>query len=192
MGTVREFILIPIYHTIVTSFILTSHTVVDQFLHSNLNTRSDEYSGSVENRCKFPLELTEALADAIGASNVGIRLEPAGLYQQTRGDKRVETWSYLCNELARRYRGDERLSYVHFIEPRFDRIDSDAEKKVFYKSWNLSKVSNAPFRDIMKDTPCFSCGDWDETTCTQAVDSGDYDAVVFARLFVSNPDLPER
>ncbi|KAH9902336.1 hypothetical protein F4778DRAFT_791288 [Xylariomycetidae sp. FL2044] len=168
--------------------------LLDQFLHSNINSRTDEYGESPEKRCKFPLELTAALAGAIGASNIGLRMEPTGLYQHTRGAERVETWSYLCKNLAETYQGENKLSYVHFIEPRFDRIDSDAEKEGFYRSWSLPTVSNEPFRDILRknDIPCISCGGWDDKNAAEAVDSGKWDAVAIARWFVSNPDLPDR
>ncbi|KAI1868736.1 uncharacterized protein JN550_006311 [Neoarthrinium moseri] len=167
--------------------------LLDQFLHSNINTRTDEYGGSAEKRCKFVLELTAALAAAIGASNVAIRMEPTGLYQHTRGGERVETWSYLCQKLADTYQGDKKLSYVHFIEPRFDRIDSEAEKDNFYKSWSLPIVSNEPFRKIISDKgiPTFSCGGWDDKNSADAIEKG-WDGVVFAKWFTSNPDLPDR
>ncbi|KAI0176925.1 NADH:flavin oxidoreductase/NADH oxidase [Pestalotiopsis sp. NC0098] len=166
--------------------------LLDQFLHSNINTRTDEYGGSQENRSRFVLELTAALTEAIGASNVGIRMEPTGLYQHTRGAERVETWSYLCQQLAETY-SDDKLSYAHFIEPRFDRIDSEAEKAGFYKSWSLPEVSNEPFRKILADKgiPVISAGGWDDKNAAEALKKG-YDGVVFAKWFTSNPDLPER
>ncbi|KAH8201749.1 hypothetical protein TruAng_004101 [Truncatella angustata] len=167
--------------------------LLDQFLHSNINTRTDEYGGSPERRSKFVLELITALADAIGASNIGIRLEPTGLYQHTRGIERVETWSYLCRQIADTYQGDKKLSYVHFIEPRFDRIGSENEKDGFYQSWSLPEVSNEPFRKILANNsiPVFSCGGWDDKNAGEASEKG-WDGVVFAKWFTSNPDLPER
>ncbi|KAF2094097.1 FMN-linked oxidoreductase [Rhizodiscina lignyota] len=160
----------------------------DQFLHSNINTRSDDYGGSPEKRCKFVIDLVDALASAIGAANVGVRLEPCGLYNHTRGTERVETWSFLCQQLKKAHR----LSYVHFIEPRFDRIESEKEKEGFYKSWSLPEVGNSYFRKIMGDTPCISCGGWDDKNVFQAMEDGLYDGFVFAKWFTSNPDLPER
>lgn len=167
--------------------------MLDQFLHSNINTRTDEYGGSPEKRCRFPLELTAAVSDAIGASNVGVRMEPTGLYQHTRGAERVETWSYLCQQLADTYQGGKMLSYVHLIEPRFDRIDAEAEKELFYQSWSLPNVSNEPFRKILADKgiPVLSCGGWDDKNAAEALEKG-WDGVVFAKWFASNPDLPER
>ncbi|TDZ33770.1 Flavin oxidoreductase hxnT [Colletotrichum spinosum] len=165
--------------------------LLDQFLHSNINKRTDAYGGSPERRAKFPLDVVAAIAKAIGPSNVAIRLEPAGLYNHTRGAERVETWTYLCSQLNGTYVGEKRLSYVHFIEPRSDRIDSDAEREGFYRSWGLPVVSNAPFRAIFSEIPTFTCGGWGGENCHTALDRG-WDAVVFAKWFTSNPDLPAR
>ncbi|KAF6824770.1 NADH:flavin oxidoreductase NADH oxidase [Colletotrichum musicola] len=144
--------------------------LLDQFLHSNINNRPDGYGGSPENRTKFPLEVVGAVAGAIGPSNVAIRLEPTGSYNHARGAERVETWSYLCSQLGQIYAGKDRLSYVHFIEPRFDRINKEAERA---------------------STACFSCGGWDGDNFGRALEQG-WDAVVFAKWFTSNPDLPAR
>jgi 2,4-dienoyl-CoA reductase-like NADH-dependent reductase (Old Yellow Enzyme family) len=162
--------------------------VPDQFLHSNINTRTDRYGGTIEKRCKFLLDLVAALSSAVGDANIGVRLEPCGLYNHTRGSKRVETWTFLCSELKKAHR----LSYVHFIEPRFDRIDSEEEHDGFYASWSLPKVSNEVFKKAMGDTPCISAGGWDDRNCLDPVDNDMYDALAFAKWFASTPDLPER
>lgn len=96
----------------------------EQFLSSNINTRTDDYGGTPEKRCRFVLEVMEALAAAIGEDKVAIRLTPFGLYNQARGMQRLETWGYLCKELKKRLR----LSYVHFIEPRYEQVHSVEEK----------------------------------------------------------------
>lgn len=153
--------------------------------------RTDAYGGSPSARTKFVLDLVAAISAAIGPSNVAIRLEPAGLYQGTYGAERVETWSYLAQQLAATYRGNDKLSYVHFIEPRFDRIEAESER--FDKTWSLPSVSNEPFRAILEDAgiPCFSCGGWNGDNAADALREK-WDGVVFAKWFVSNPDLPER
>ena len=96
----------------------------EQFLSSNINTRTDDYGGTPEKRCRFVLELMDALVSAIGEDKLGIRLTPFGLFNQARGMQRMETWGYLCKELNRKHR----LSYVHFLEPRYEQIHSLAEK----------------------------------------------------------------
>jgi 2,4-dienoyl-CoA reductase-like NADH-dependent reductase (Old Yellow Enzyme family) len=96
----------------------------EQFLSSNINTRTDEYGGSPEKRCRFVLEVMEALKEAVGEDRLAIRLTPFGLYNQARGMQRLETWGHLCRELKKRMR----LSYVHFIEPRYEQVHSLEEK----------------------------------------------------------------
>lgn len=86
----------------------------EQFLSSNINKRTDEYGGSPEKRCRFVLELMGELAGKIGEENLAIRLTPFGLFNQARGEERVETWTYLCRELKGGLPG---LSYVSFVEP---------------------------------------------------------------------------
>lgn len=96
----------------------------EQFLSSNINVRTDAYGGSPEKRCQFVIELMEALKGAIGEDKLAIRLSPFGLYNDARGEQRVETWSHLCKELKKRMQ----LSYVHFIEPRYEQVFSFEEK----------------------------------------------------------------
>jgi 2,4-dienoyl-CoA reductase-like NADH-dependent reductase (Old Yellow Enzyme family) len=96
----------------------------EQFLSSNINKRTDDYGGSPEKRCKFVIELMDALAEAIGEDNLAIRLTPFGLYNQTRGIQRMETWGHLCRELKKKHS----LSYVHFLEPRYEQVHSLEEK----------------------------------------------------------------
>lgn len=86
----------------------------EQFLSSNINKRTDEYGGTPEKRCRFVLELMDELANTIGEENLSIRLSPFGLFNQTRGEQRLETWTYLCEQLKQTH---PTLSYVSFIEP---------------------------------------------------------------------------
>lgn len=97
----------------------------EQFLSSNINVRTDDYGGSPEKRCKFVLEVMDALVQAVGEDKVAIRLTPFGLYNQARGMQRLETWGFLCKELKRKHN----LSYVHFIEPRYEQVHSLEEKE---------------------------------------------------------------
>lgn len=148
-----------------------------------------------------------ALVDAVGESNVGIRLEPCGMYNQTHGMERVETWSYLCRELKRVHK----LSYVHFIEPRKDLVAalegksentaavSEEDKETFWRGWSLPKIELGVFREIFRgkeneddSTPVFSAGGWDDKNIWEVLEEGRYDALVFARWFLSTPDLVER
>ncbi|KAI1028455.1 hypothetical protein LB503_002204 [Fusarium chuoi] len=163
--------------------------LVEQFLSSNINKRTDHYGGSEEKRCNFALELMEELAKAIGQENLAIRLTPFGLFNQARGDKRVETWSHLCRELKSRL---PKLSYVSFVEPRYEQIFSEEEKQKFLGSWGLPTVDLSLFRSIFGDTPFFSAGGFNDVNSWGVLDSGKYDGLLYGRYFISNPDLVER
>ncbi|KAG5753438.1 hypothetical protein H9Q70_003942 [Fusarium xylarioides] len=163
--------------------------LVEQFLSSNINKRTDHYGGSEEKRCNFALELMEELAKATGQENLAIRLTPFGLFNQARGEKRVETWSHLCRELKSRL---PKLSYVSFVEPRYEQIFSETEKQKFLGSWGLPTVDLSLFRSIFGDTPFFSAGGFNDVSSWGVVESGKYDGLLYGRYFISNPDLVER
>lgn len=86
----------------------------EQFLSSNVNKRDDDYGGTPEKRCRFVVELMEALAATVGQEKVALRLSPFGLFNQSRGSQRMETWSYLCKDLKAKI---PHMSYMSFIEP---------------------------------------------------------------------------
>lgn len=86
----------------------------EQFLSSNINKRQDAYGGTLEKRCQFVFELMEQVAKTIGEHNLAIRLSPFGMFNQARGEQRVETWTHLCEGLKKTLPS---LSYVSFIEP---------------------------------------------------------------------------
>jgi len=163
----------------------------EQFLSSNINKRTDEYGGSPEKRCRFVIELMNSLANAIGQENCAIRLSPFGLFNQARGEQRIRTWSYLCEQLKENV---PNMSYISLIEPRYEQIHSCAEKDKFLSSWGLdpSTINLKFLRKIMGDTPFLSAGGWNDTNCSEAIESGDYDALLIGRYFTSNPDLVER
>lgn len=88
--------------------------LIEQFLASNINKRTDAYGGDYEKRCAFALELMDELSRAIGEENVAIRLTPFGLFNQMRSEQRLETWQTLCKKLKEAH---PKLSYVSFVEP---------------------------------------------------------------------------
>ena len=79
-----------------------SRYLFDQFHHTNVNKRTDEYGGSIENRCRFTLETVDKICAAVGAGRFGVRLSPYGLFNEVNGETRMEQWTYLCTELDKR------------------------------------------------------------------------------------------
>ncbi|WVR08415.1 hypothetical protein IAU60_005470 [Kwoniella sp. DSM 27419] len=160
----------------------------DQFHHSNINTRTDAYGGSIANRCRFTLETVDKLCAAIGPGRLGVRLSPYGLFNQAEGEDRLEQWTYLCEKLS--HYG---LAYVHLIEPRFDEFKSASEKEASLQSMSKGiKVSLAPFRKVLGDTLIISAGGWGPNNLSEGIVDGSHDLVAFGRFFVANPDLVAR
>lgn len=86
--------------------------LLEQFLHDNINTRTDAYGGSIENRSRFLLEVVEAVAAAIGSEKVGLRLSPYNYFQGTKDSDPNKHWTYISERLAG-LPESQRPAYVH-------------------------------------------------------------------------------
>ncbi|KAL4959703.1 alkene reductase [Aspergillus stella-maris] len=168
--------------------------LLDQFLHDNVNTRTDAYGGSIENRARFVLEVISAVTDAIGADRVGIRLSPYNYFQDTRDSNPPKHWSYLCDAIAS-LPDSSRLAYVHMVEPRFDEVLDESEKiNQLETTQEVEKPSLDGFRTILKKggVSFIAAGNFKGENAGEKVGSDGADAIAFGRLFISNPDLPKR
>ena len=86
--------------------------LIDQFINTASNKRTDIYGGSIENRSRFGLEVAEQIVEAIGADKTGIRLSPYGVYNDMEVFEDIDnTFTYLATEL-----GKLNLSYVHIVD----------------------------------------------------------------------------
>ncbi|KAI0376087.1 12-oxophytodienoate reductase 1 [Hypomontagnella monticulosa] len=168
--------------------------LLEQFLHDNINDRTDEYGGSIQNRCKFPLDVVKSISDAIGSDKVGIRLSPWNYFQSTRDSSRLEHWSYLCEQLAT-LPANHRPAYVHMVEPRFDEV-LDEKQKIDSLAINDKEtgISLLPFRKILQKGGILflSTGCFDRENAVPKLESGATDLVCFGRWFIANPDLPKK
>jgi N-ethylmaleimide reductase len=151
--------------------------LLDQFLRDSTNQRTDQYGGSIENRARLTLEVTQAIVNVWGADRVGIRLSPvtpdAG---NTPPDSDVMgLYGYLIQQL-----NEFGLAYMHFVEGATATsravpagVDMDA----------LSARFNGPF---------IGNNNYDLNMAVERRAQGKIDAVAFGRLFISNPDLVAR
>src|ERR1700741_1042821 len=96
----------------------------DQFLNTGSNQRTDEWGGSVANRARFLLGVTDAVVDLWGSDRVGVRLSPANRHGDIDDSNRWETYSFAVRELNKR-----NLAYLHLVSPRVDGAE-DAETKM--------------------------------------------------------------
>ncbi|ORY82931.1 hypothetical protein BCR35DRAFT_303582 [Leucosporidium creatinivorum] len=162
--------------------------IFDQFHHSNINTRTDQYGGSIEGRTLFTRETIAKISAAIGADRLGVRLAPFGYFNQTRGEHRVEQCTWLCTELSKLG-----LAYVHLIEPRFDEIKSENEKLASLGQEVASEeVSLKPFRAALGSTPVIAAGGYNADNADEGLAAGEHDLIAMGRYFCSNADLVDR
>ncbi|KAL7276773.1 hypothetical protein RUND412_000238 [Rhizina undulata] len=168
--------------------------LIDQFICDNINTRTDQYGGSVENRARFPLEVVDAVVAAIGPERTGIRFSPFSSYQGTETSDLISHYGYVISQVNKRG-----LAYVHLIGPRDDLMSTDEAKVEQLKE--KAKALGTPveeiaslkaFRKILKNTPLISNNGFNDKNAFAPVDDGETDAIAFGRYFISNPDLPER
>ncbi|WP_394131336.1 alkene reductase [Shewanella maritima] len=148
--------------------------LINQFIDSEANKRTDEYGGSIENRLRFMSEVVAAMIDAIGADRVGVRLAPFTSLNGTVDATPVETYV-----AAGKMLNQHKIVYLHIAEVDWeDAPDTPEQFKV--------DLRNA-FEGVL-----IYAGKYDaEKACTM-IEQGLADMIGFGRPFVANPDLPSR
>ncbi|MBQ4852915.1 alkene reductase [Pseudoalteromonas sp. MMG012] len=148
--------------------------LIDQFLRSTSNKRTDEYGGSLENRIKFALDIIKAISDEIGAERTAIRLAP---FITQRGMNDPEAIDAIL--LLAKHFDELGIAYIHLAEADWD---------------DAPKVTPA-FRQQLREN--FSgaivvAGNYTPEKSDELIGDGLVDFVAFGRKFLANPDLPYR
>jgi N-ethylmaleimide reductase len=149
--------------------------LLDQFLQDSSNQRTDQYGGSVENRARLLLEVTEAVVGVWGSGRVGIKLGPSNTYNDMLDSDPVKTFSYAVEALNR-----FDLAYVQIMEA------SEADLR-----HGGRKIPTSIFRDLYRGTLMVN-GGYDKARANTTLAEGAADLVSFGTMFISNPDLPIR
>lgn len=148
--------------------------LVDQFLRTTSNLRTDRYGGSVENRARFVLEVVDAVAAEIGADRVGLRLSPQ-IKARGMGCPEIETTIlHVAREVSARG-----IAYLHLVEADWD--DAPEVPETFRRELR------AAFPGTL-----LAAGGYDVAKAERMLDAGLVDVVAFGRPFIANPDLPAR
>jgi N-ethylmaleimide reductase len=149
--------------------------LLEQFLSPVSNTRTDDYGGSIENRCRFVIEVVSAVADAIGKGETGIRLSPYGVASDMPHYPEIDaTYKYLAQQL-----NDLDIAYLHIVD---------------HSAMGAPAVPleiKQAIRSIFKNTIILA-GGYDKTKAEADLESGLADLIAFGRPFINNPDLVER
>ena len=145
----------------------------DQFLQSGSNHRTDEYGGSIENRARFLLEVTDAAIEVWGADLVGVHLSPRGDAHDMGDDNPAQTFGYVAQQLGERG--------IAFICAR-ESVEGDVRygpqlKQTFQSAGGGAYIANQGFT---------------REEAERVLENGEADAVAWGQLFIANPDLPRR
>lgn len=154
--------------------------IIDQFTQDVCNKRTDKWGGSIENRSRFALEVTKAVAAAVGADKTGIRLSPFSDFQGMKMQDPMPQFTHLTQELKKL-----NIAYLHLVESRISgNADIEATEKI------------DPLIDVWgKTSPVLIAGGFKPDSAKKAVDEEYKDkdvAIVFGRYFIPNPDLVYR
>ncbi|MBE7382242.1 MAG: alkene reductase [Leptolyngbya sp. SIO1E4] len=149
--------------------------LLDQFLRDGSNQRTDAYGGSVENRARLLLEVTQAVVDVWGADRVGVRLSPSSTFNDMGDSDPQATFGYAIAAL-----NPFDLAYLHLLEP------SEADLR-----YGGTLIPTKTFRPLYRGNLMVNW-DYDKAKGSQAIASGDADLVSYGKLFIANPDLPQR
>ena len=150
--------------------------LLDQFLRDGSNRRTDKYGGSLQNRIRLPLEVTEAVVGVWGAERVGYRISPHFSSSSMSDTDPGQTFSNFAKELNK-----IKLGYLHMIEPIGGRMGATAPQ-----------ARLAPtIRKIFHGTLILN-GGYDSHSANEAIEKGEADLISFGVLFLANPDLPLR
>lgn len=145
--------------------------LIDQFLRSSSNKRTDKYGGSIENRCRFLFEVVDAVVEAIGADRVGLRISPLNAFNDQSDDNPCELTEYLCTHLSSR-----NLAFLDVLRGDFFSDTTGAD------IWARKAYKGVMFSGMGFDIP----------EAEKAVEENKADAICFGVKAIANPDLVER
>ncbi|MFM0276833.1 alkene reductase [Paraburkholderia sediminicola] len=148
--------------------------LVDQFLRTTSNVRTDEYGGSRENRLRFLKEVVDAVADEVGADRTAIRLAP---FLTARGMDCPDILPTILD--AAEFLQARGIAYLHLVEADWDDAPQFTEE--------FRQAIRARFTQ-----PIIVAGNYDKARAEWVISSGYADLVAFGRPFVANPDFPHR
>lgn len=140
----------------------------DQFLHSSTNLRTDKYGGSIENRARFLLEVTDAVISVWGADKVGVHLAPRGDSHKLSDSNPEALFSYVAEQLNSR-----KIAFI------------------FTREYQGADSLNPKIRSIFKGV-FIGNEKFNFETADAALARGDVDAVAFGKDYIANPDLVKR
>ncbi len=152
--------------------------LLDQFLQDGSNHRTDAYGGSIANRSRLLLEVMAAVIEVWGSDRVGVRLSPSGSFGSMSDSDPKALFSDVVRHLDAL-----NLAYLHLVEPRVQGNETVDNPDM--------TLSTTYFRTLYRGT-LISAGGHSRETGEMTIQEGHADLVAYGRLYISNPDLPQR
>lgn len=153
--------------------------LINQFLLSGTNHRTDQYGGSIWNRVRFLKEVVEAVVGSWKAEKVGVRLSPGTSGGPFQDSNRYELYREAVSALSQMP-----LAYLHFVEPRTYDGESPALQE---------EIASYQFRSFMHpSTKLISSAGHTKESGEEFIHEGKADAIAYGRIYISNPDLVNR
>ncbi len=149
----------------------------NQFLAENINQRTDEYGGSIENNSRFTLEIMQALIEAVGGERVGIKISPLQPYGGIALANPVATFTYLINELNKMDIAFVELMRRSPMFPLLESYPTTDEMDVFGSLIKHDLIAN---------------GAYNRETGEEVLQNDKAEMISYGALYLANPDLPKR
>jgi len=150
--------------------------LLDQFIRSNSNTRSDAYGGSVENRLRLPLQVVEAVTDVWGTERTGIRVSPTGSFNGMHDDDPVTIFGTFAERL-----NETGIAFIEVVEDSFQGNHASGRPEP------VIDAIRAGFTRTYIGNGAYSADE-----ARERIAAGRCDLATFGRPMIANPDLPER
>ena len=150
--------------------------LLDQFLRTHSNRRSDEYGGSVANRLRLPLEVVDTVVDVWGTERTGIRVSPTGTFNDMHDDDPVATYGALAEELQARG-----IAFMEVVEDSFQGNEVEGRPEP------VIDAIHAGFRRSYMGNGAYTAEE-----ARSRIHDGRCDLASFGRPYIANPDLAER
>ncbi|MDM0014260.1 alkene reductase [Variovorax sp. J22P168] len=154
--------------------------LLDQFLKTGSNKRTDDYGGSIENRARLLLEATRAVVDAVGGGRTGIRLSPVTPANDAHDADPQPLFDYVVRQLA-----PLGLAYIHVIEGA-----TGGPREIDDRPFDYEALK-AAYREAGGKGAWMVNNGYDKPLAEEALKEGD-DLIAFGKPFISNPDLVRR
>jgi N-ethylmaleimide reductase len=154
--------------------------LLDQFLESGTNRRTDDYGGQIANRARLLMEVIEGVLGVWSADRVGVRLSPLGTFNDMSDDDPEETFGFTAGRL-----NDYGLAYLHLVNPAIQAVEKGTEPDP--RAMRILKQLREKYSGTL-----ILAGGFDHDTAESWLRNKLADLIAFGRKFIANPDLTER